>query len=671
MARLTIDQIKAPDLSVASAATTRAGESFQQGVSNASDLLSKYQTGLEERGDAELTGLLAGAKNEDEWNSVLDSTDFSKLTISPAMRQQIIDRRTKVLGYDKDRASIAGTEATTNFTNNQAATELFRPAKLRADTNETIANTAGIRVRTDIASDVNDRAGVSHAQDIRLREAAEGRTVDDYGRKVDKYTSDLANTNAENALGDDTAQARYDQWLRGKGLSSPASDTLSAAVSPSNGGSTVPTSPVVSKADVALRSAAGEFTPAVIDPKKAQELNDAYDMPEHNFPDASVQTYREEFPDLENKIKAWSESQYGETVTLKQYMDSNGIRKLYQSHRRSAVGGNSNIETPTGGDANSTISVAGSSATPPNTRSDSQIDQDYVDSILRAKNLTASQRDNILGKYLDSVDSADTKVKQADTVRFNEELASVIQKASEQFTNPVDAANYVKANIPEGTKEQRLAAYNAAGTSAQDGGQFSAAILKFGLPGLSSEDQGMATSLVEDLREKQLSDPNLVAYSESTKFEDDPVTALTAALKGFSITAKTADIDAAINWVAEKAEVTRGQAAWAYARAAGGEWAINRTAGVFGDNLSNYTAKDLAETHFSKGLSSESRRTLADSKLVLTRLTGLTDRLGGIEERIQKTVGLGKTVPASMITSRDEARKSLVDFIQTYRPQNK
>jgi len=113
MARLTIEQIKAPDLSVASQATARAGQAFQRGMSSASDLLSKYQEGLTAQGDAELTNLLAGAKNEDEWNAIVASTDFSKMNLSAGMRDNIMNRRDNILGYEQDRATRRGTDATT------------------------------------------------------------------------------------------------------------------------------------------------------------------------------------------------------------------------------------------------------------------------------------------------------------------------------------------------------------------------------------------------------------------------------------------------------------------------------------------------------------------------------------------------------------------------------
>jgi len=138
MARLTIEQIKAPDLSVASQATTRAGEAFQRGMSSASDLLSKYQEGLTAQGDAELTNLLAGAKNEDEWNAIVASTDFSKMNLSAGMRNNIMNRRDNILGYEQDRAirrgtdaKTAGTQATTARTYNTIGLENNQDARLQ------------------------------------------------------------------------------------------------------------------------------------------------------------------------------------------------------------------------------------------------------------------------------------------------------------------------------------------------------------------------------------------------------------------------------------------------------------------------------------------------------------------------------------------------------------
>lgn len=133
MARLTIEQIKAPDLSVASQATARAGEAFREGMSSASDLLSQYQSGIEAQGDAKLTNLLAGAKNEDEWNSILATTDFSKMNISAGMRDSIMNRRDNILGYENQRADTRLVDANTGNVN--ATADRTRNAT-RIDTNQ-------------------------------------------------------------------------------------------------------------------------------------------------------------------------------------------------------------------------------------------------------------------------------------------------------------------------------------------------------------------------------------------------------------------------------------------------------------------------------------------------------------------------------------------------------
>ncbi len=142
MARLSIEQIKAPNLSVASQATARAGESFQQGISNAAGLLKQYQEGQEAQGDAELTNLLAGAKTEEEWNQKVGSLDFNSMNISDRMRNELINRRDNILGYEKQRA----------------------------DTGLVGANTAGVNARTDSTRAATSRSNVDHANSLEDRE---------------------------------------------------------------------------------------------------------------------------------------------------------------------------------------------------------------------------------------------------------------------------------------------------------------------------------------------------------------------------------------------------------------------------------------------------------------------------------------------------------------------
>jgi len=128
MARLSIDQIKAPDFSVASQATARAGESIREAGSQAQDLLAKYQAGIESKADAELTNLLASSKSEEEWDAKVNSIDFSQMPISASMRQNIINRRDAILAQERSRADTIYVGANT--------------AQVRADTASTLQDTA-------------------------------------------------------------------------------------------------------------------------------------------------------------------------------------------------------------------------------------------------------------------------------------------------------------------------------------------------------------------------------------------------------------------------------------------------------------------------------------------------------------------------------------------------
>jgi hypothetical protein len=134
MARLSIEQIKAPNLSVASQATARAGESFQQGISNAAGLLKQYQDGQEAQGDAELTNLLAGAKTEEEWNQKIDGLDFNSMNISDAKRNEIINRRGTLLDWEGSRADTGLTGAQTDSARASAAST--RAGTSRANTKQ-------------------------------------------------------------------------------------------------------------------------------------------------------------------------------------------------------------------------------------------------------------------------------------------------------------------------------------------------------------------------------------------------------------------------------------------------------------------------------------------------------------------------------------------------------
>ena len=107
MARLTIEQVKAPDFSASSEMLARANQSFNTGIDSAKGILDKYNTGQQAKGDQALIGALAGLKSEDELANFLQTTDLTKMNISDTMRQNILGARGSILGNNATRQSTA------------------------------------------------------------------------------------------------------------------------------------------------------------------------------------------------------------------------------------------------------------------------------------------------------------------------------------------------------------------------------------------------------------------------------------------------------------------------------------------------------------------------------------------------------------------------------------
>lgn len=103
MARLTIEQVKAPDFSASSEMLTRANQSFNTGIDSAKGILDKYNTGQQAKGDQALVGALAGLSSEEELANFLQTTDLGSMNISDTMRQNILTARETILGNNATR----------------------------------------------------------------------------------------------------------------------------------------------------------------------------------------------------------------------------------------------------------------------------------------------------------------------------------------------------------------------------------------------------------------------------------------------------------------------------------------------------------------------------------------------------------------------------------------
>jgi len=107
MARLTIEQVKAPDFSSVSEMLARANQSFNSGMESAKGILDSYNEGQQAKGDQALIGQLAGLSSEEDLANFLRTTDLSSMNISDTMRQNILGARATILGNNATRQSTA------------------------------------------------------------------------------------------------------------------------------------------------------------------------------------------------------------------------------------------------------------------------------------------------------------------------------------------------------------------------------------------------------------------------------------------------------------------------------------------------------------------------------------------------------------------------------------
>ena len=117
MARLTIEQVAAPDLSVTSQILANAGASFDSGMESAKGLLGKYQEGVATKNDNAILNDIAKLGSEEELNAYLASDALLGKSFSPDMQKTILGLRKGVLGFGQDRANIDSTVSATDRLN--------------------------------------------------------------------------------------------------------------------------------------------------------------------------------------------------------------------------------------------------------------------------------------------------------------------------------------------------------------------------------------------------------------------------------------------------------------------------------------------------------------------------------------------------------------------------
>lgn len=117
MARLTIEQVAAPDFSSTSQILANAGKAFDSGLESAKGLLGKYQEGQMLKADNLILNDIAKLGSEEELNAYLNSDALQGKIFSPKMQETILGLRKGVLGYGQDRANIDSTTSATSRLN--------------------------------------------------------------------------------------------------------------------------------------------------------------------------------------------------------------------------------------------------------------------------------------------------------------------------------------------------------------------------------------------------------------------------------------------------------------------------------------------------------------------------------------------------------------------------
>jgi hypothetical protein len=667
MARLSIEQIKAPDLSVASEATKRAGDSFQEGMASASALLGSYQTGLEAQGDSELTNLLAGAKNEDEWNAIVANTDFSKMNISDTMRMGIIDRRDNILGYEKARAD-------TGF--------------VGAQTRNTDATAARTRNQTGIDTNQDNREGELHGFRIKDEEWTDGKRSESAANAGQA----LAAAEESMSIGNQTGQPTYGSQavsniLRGDGPGTnlgPRADGSGLRTADGSGGTD---QQIKYRNGIAgIESAgSGDYAAVGATNEKLGRALGRYQIMEANIPQWSKEALGrevsvEEFMAdssiqdaiFDNKFGGYVEK-YGEEGAAQAWFGGDGgVGQLDRTdvHGRKTIG--SYGQTFMG-----SIGSPSNATTQPNSRdraveNPNQLagpeNQKYLDML---KNSKFQSTEEVLTAYQNMYDYSATgqnAIDLEDQKIAEEAIAQTLLDSASGTADPTTALLDALKNNPGSTAVEKAA--NAARIHAAqgDGGVFSAAILGLGTTGAPPADIATANTTLVDMKERQDRDPFQFAMNAAGSFENDPVGMLETAMKGLDISIVPSELEGAINKLASDAQISRAEAAYSFARAAEDNRGLN-AAGWFtpgGDNLSQNKAETFANKHFASDQSAKARASLNQDRMIAEEIQVATTNLGKIERDIQKAVLNDGTVSKAMRDRRDEARAIVNKFYADY-----
>lgn len=677
MARLTIEQIRAPDLSVASAATARAGEAFQRGMSSASDLLSQYQSGLEAQGDAELTNLLAGASTEEEWNQIVANTDFSQMNLSEGMRQNIMNRRDNVLGYEQDRATRRGTDATT--ANTQATTaRTYNTINLENNRDGRASDIHGVTM-----ADHAWRQG-ARAEDAALAGMALGAAIEDTTNGYQRPTtaSGLIEENVSGLVGGPP----------GTNLG-PRADGSGLSVANPRPAIQANDDDVLMLARTLQAEAGNQGLDGMMDVGSviANRVGDS------RYGDGTIRGVVMKNGQFSawNGVTGYAGGEQGQNMNFQPNAEAMAAAQAiisgnYEDRTNGATHYvNKNISNPSWGNnvtyqrgdhwfgqadgpGNGQRPTPQSNARPRATQNPNQGGPARAAYQTALANSRFQSTSDVLAAYERSYDYAATgeAAITAEDARLGEEaFAQTILDVAEQNVSPTEAILQFREDNPGATAVERLKFEADAIAATGDGGALSAAQLQIGTTGASPGDIGMANATIADMQERQQRDPFQFAQIAAEAYVDNPVGQLETALKGFDISTVPAELEAAINTLAQQEGITRAEAAYSFARAAEIDIPLVPDWSIGGNNLAENRAAEFARQNFKGEQSSNARRDLQRDRIIGEQITTTTRKLGEIEREIQKLQRSGATVDPSLISQRDDLKGELMRFEEQYGAQ--
>ncbi len=117
MARLTIKNVAAPDLSSTSQILDNANQSLNRGLDSASQLLGKYKEGQQEISDNKILSDISGLSSEEDLDNYINSGALNQVNVSPKMRENILNLRKGFINNNLVRTNTNSAAASTAINN--------------------------------------------------------------------------------------------------------------------------------------------------------------------------------------------------------------------------------------------------------------------------------------------------------------------------------------------------------------------------------------------------------------------------------------------------------------------------------------------------------------------------------------------------------------------------